>query len=425
MIARIIFVVYRAVTLLLLPAIFVRYVMKAWLTPSYRARIAERFGSLPGDMPTGMIWVHAVSVGEVNAAVPLITDLVRSQPRRLLVTCVTPTGSGQIVKVLGEQVMHAYAPVDTGIVVKRFLKRLRPSMVVIMETELWPNLIHQCWTERVPVVFANMRLSDRTFAGASRMRLLSRYILKDVDALCVQTEEDGRRVVELGAQSSRVSVTGNLKFDVVAAEDTLGKGREIRDYLGGDAIDAIILGSSHDGEEAGFLAMLEKLKRSFPDIVGIIVPRHPERFDPVHEIVSRHGFDVVRKSRWGTRLPDGADVVLVDTMGELVEFYAASDIAVVGGSFVPAGGHNILEPLMVGTPLVFGPRMSNFRQISRLVVSNQAGCQAADMSDLATIVARLLEQSDLRRTMIENGYQLLAENRGSVEKTREKLLSFL
>ena len=422
---RIAFLVYRAAMFLLLPVILIRYFLKAQFTSAYRDRLSERFGFIPDQMPTGMIWIHAVSVGEVNAAVPLITDLLQYQKRQVLVTCVTPTGSTQISRSLGAQVEHVYAPVDAGFVVRRFLKRLRPAMIVIMETELWPNLIHQSTSANIPVVFANMRLSDRTFAGASRIKQLSRYILKDASAFCVQTEEDGHRIVELGASQSKVSVTGNLKFDVIAPEGVSEKGKEIRDYLGGDGIQAIILGSSHDGEEAGFLDMLEKLKDDFPNVIGIIVPRHPERFDSVFEVTSRRGFSVVRKSQWGSQLPDRVDVILVDSMGELMEFYAASDIAVVGGSFVPVGGHNILEPLMVGTPLVYGPQMSNFRQISRLVLSAQAGCRVADMNDLSTIVAQLLKQSDFRKEMIHNGYRLLAENRGSVESTRQKLISFL
>ena len=422
---RIVFLVYRAAMFLLLPVILIRYFLKAQFTSSYRDRIAERFGFLPAHMPTGMIWIHAVSVGEVNAAVPLINDLLQSQERQVLVTCVTPTGSTQISKSLGEQVAHVYAPFDAGIVVRRFLNRLKPAMIVIMETELWPNLIHQSASENIPVVFANMRLSDRTFAGASRIKQLSRFILKNASAFCVQTEEDGHRIVELGAQQSKVSVTGNLKFDVIAPEGVSEKGKEIREYMGGDGIKPVILGSSHDGEEAGFLDMLEKLKNEYPNVLGIVVPRHPERFDSVFEIISRRGFGVVRKSQWGSQLPDCVDVVLVDSMGELMEFYAASDIAVVGGSFVPVGGHNILEPLMVGTPLVFGPQMSNFRQISRLVLSAQAGHCVADMGNLGTVVAQLLKQSDLRKAMIHNGYRLLTENRGSVESTREKLLSVL
>ena len=424
---RITLLVYRVAMTLLLPLIFVRYILKALFTASYRERLAERFGFLPEGLPDRPIWVHAVSVGEVNAAVPLVLNLLQNQDRPVLMTCVTPTGSAQIRKSLGEKVAHVYAPVDAGIIVHRFLQRLAPAMVVIMETELWPNLIHQSTSKQVPVVFANMRISDGTYTRASRFGQLSRYILKDVSAFCVQTEEDSRRIVDLGALESKTDVTGNLKFDVVAPTDVLERGLEIRSCLGGAEKKVIVLGSSHEGEEMAFLDVLESTRDTFPatSIVGVIVPRHPERFDSVSEYITRRGLQVTRWSESKESLPDSVDVLLVDTMGELMEFYAAGDIAVVGGSFVPVGGHNILEPLMVGTPVLFGPEMSNFRQIAELVLAAYSGCQVADQSELTNKLTSLLNQADLREEMTANGYRLLEDNRGSVNRTEKKLLSLI
>ena len=424
---RITLLVYRVAMTLLLPLIFVRYILKALFTASYRERLAERFGLLPEGLPERPIWVHAVSVGEVNAAVPLVLNLLQNQDRPVLMTCVTPTGSAQIRKSLGEKVAHIYAPVDAGIIIHRFLQRLKPAMVVIMETELWPNLIHQSTSNQVPVAFANMRISDGTYTRASRFRQLSRYILKDVSAFCVQTEEDSRRIVDLGALDSKTDVTGNLKFDVVAPTDVLERGLEIRTRLGGAEKKVIVLGSSHEGEEMAFLDVLESTRDTFPatSIVGVIVPRHPERFDSVSEYITRRGLQVTRWSESKESLPDSVDVLLVDTMGELMEFYAAGDIAVVGGSFVPVGGHNILEPLMVGTPVLFGPEMSNFRQIAELVLAANSGCQVADESELANKLASLLNQAGLREEMTANGYRLLEDNRGSVNRTEKKLLSLI
>ncbi len=420
---RMILVVYRTVMFLLLPVIYVRYLLKAGFTPSYRERIAERFGVLPDRVPTGTIWIHAVSVGEVNAAVPLVNNLLQTQNRPVLITCVTPTGSAQIKKSLGDQVTHVYAPVDAGIIVRAFLRKLKPAIIVIMETEMWPNLIHHCTSANIPVYFANMRLSDRTFARAARLKPFSGYVLNDVNAFCVQTEEDRRRVADIGVPDSKISVTGNLKFDVIAPEEVLARGKEIRERLGQDDVQVMILGSSHDGEETGFLDVLERLKEEFPMLIGIIVPRHPERFDAVHQVVTQRGLHVVRRSQWNAQLPDEAEIILVDSMGELMEYYAASDVAVVGGSFVDVGGHNVLEPLMTGTALIFGPQMSNFRLISRLVLSAQAGFQVSDLDELAMSARNLLGNPDLHREMVGRGYQLLAENRGSVERTCERLLS--
>ncbi len=422
---RMIFAVYRMVMLLLLPAIYIRYVLKAGFTPSYRERIAERFGILPDSISTGTIWVHAVSVGEVNAAVPMIESLLQTQNRQVLITCVTPTGSAQIKKSLGDQVTHVYAPVDVGIVVRAFLRKLKPAMIVIMETEMWPNLVHCSTCANIPVLFANMRISDRTFARAARLKPFSRFVLNDVSAFCVQTEDDRQRIVNIGVPDSKISVTGNLKFDVTAPEEVLAKGKQIRARLGKDEVKVMILGSSHDGEEAGFLDVFEGMKDEFPMLLGIIVPRHPERFDAVYQAISRRGLRVVRRSQWDGQLPDEANILLVDSMGELMEYYAASDVAVVGGSFVPVGGHNVLEPLMTGTVLIFGPQMSNFRLISQLVLSAQAGLQVSDMDELAMSAGKLLGNSGLRQEMVVKGYQLLAENRGSVKRTCDRLLSVL
>ena len=420
---KMIFVVYRMVMFLLLPVIFFRYVLKAGFTPSYRERIAERLGILPDSVPTGTIWVHAVSVGEVNAAVPMIKNLLQTQNRQVLITCVTPTGSAQIKKALGEQVTHVYAPVDVGFIVKAFLRKLKPAMIVIMETEMWPNLIFHSTCANIPVLFANMRLSDRTFARVVRLKQFSGYVLQDVSAFCVQTEEDHRRIAKIGLPDSKISVTGNLKFDVTAPEDVLERGRQIRERLGADDVQVIILGSSHDGEETGFLDVFVKMKEEFPMLLGVIVPRHPERFDPVCQTISQRGLHVVRRSQLNGQLPDEAEILLVDSMGELMEYYAACDVAVVGGSFIPVGGHNILEPLMTGTPLIFGPHMSNFRLISQLVLSAQAGFQVSNMDELGTSIEKLLRNSELHQEMVVKGYQLLADNRGSVKRTCEKLMS--
>ena len=424
---RIILLVYSAAMILLLPLVFVRYFLKALFTASYRERLAERFGFLPEGLPDRPIWIHAVSVGEVNAALPLVENLLQNQDHPVLMTCVTPTGSAQIRKSLGDKVTHVYAPVDAGVIVRRFLQRLKPAMVVIMETELWPNLIRQSTSSQVPVAFANMRISDGTYARALRFRQLSRYILKDVSAFCVQTNEDSRRIVDLGAPQVKTSVTGNLKFDVIAPKGVTERGDEIRNRLGGAEKKVIVLGSSHEGEEMAFLDSLASTRNNFPDtsIVGVIVPRHPERFDSVSDYITRRGIQVTRWSESREFLPDTVDVLLVDTMGELMEFYAASDIAVVGGSFVPVGGHNILEPLMVGTPVLFGPEMSNFRQIAELVLTANAGCQVADKSELTSGVCRLLVQSELSEEMTANGYRLLEGNRGSVNLTRNKILSVI
>ncbi len=425
MMGRTVFWVYRAVMMLLVPVILIRYLLKAGTQPTYRERLLERFGILPDQLPTGMLWVHAVSVGEVNAATPLVKNLLSKTDHSILMTCVTPTGSAQIRQTFADQVAHVYAPVDAAVVVNRFLRRLRPAAIVIMETEIWPSLIVCGHSKGIPVMFANMRLSDRTFRRASGMTRFSRFVLGGADSFCVQTEEDQTRIRQLGASPAKITITGNMKFDLEAPAAVLDKGQAIRERLGGHNAQIIILGSSHEGEEALFLAVFEKLKVEFQNLLCIVVPRHPERFDRVFESMSGSGISAVRSSQWDGSNLQSIDVVLVDRMGELMQYYAASDIAVVGGSFVPVGGHNILEPLMVGTPPVFGPEMSNFRQISQLVLSAEAGIQVLDADGLGPQMAQLLRCPELRETLGGNGKRLLAGNQGATQTTSEKLLSLI
>ena len=418
---KLLFTFYRIVIFLLLPAIYVRYMLKGIRKPMYRERMMERFGAIPAHTKKGVIWIHAVSVGEVNAALPLVKNLLAVQDRPILMTCVTPTGSAQIKTSLGDQVEHIYAPIDAGVIVRKFLKKLQPCAIVIFETELWPSLIRNGLSQNIPILFANLRLSDNTFRNGKRLQSLSRYTLRGVDAFCVQTSVDSERIVSLGADSARVHTTGNLKFDVKPPSGIRESGRSLREYWGGESRETIILGSSHEGEEILFIKAFERLRERFPRLVCVIVPRHPERFDQVFQMISESGYSVIRRSNWQDDTPESIDVVLVDTMGELIHFYAAADVAVVGGSFVPIGGHNILEPILAGIPPVFGPEMSNFREISRLTLSAQAGRQVQNTRELETVIAAYLDDPKLRNTAAGNGEELLQDNQGALATTLEHL----
>ena len=422
---KLLFNFYRTVIFLLLPAIYVRYMLKGIRRPVYRERMMERFGAIPAHTKKGVIWIHAVSVGETNAALPLVKNLLAAQDRPILMTCVTPTGSAQIKKSLGDQVEHIYAPVDAGVIVRKFLKKLQPCAIVIFETELWPNLIRNGLSKNIPILFANLRLSDNTFRNGKRLKSLSRYTLQGVDAFCVQTRVDYERIISLGADPSRVHTTGNLKFDVKPPGGIRESGRSLREYWGGESRETIILGSSHEGEETLFIKTFERLRESFPRLVCVIVPRHPERFDQVFQMISASEYSVVRRSNWQDDAPESIDVVLVDTMGELIQFYAASDVAVVGGSFVPIGGHNILEPILAGIPPVFGPEMSNFREISRLTQSAQAGRQVQSTEELESVIAEYLGDSKLRNMATRNGERLLQDNQGALTATYKCLTTVI
>ena len=411
---------YRTAILVLKPIIVLRYWIKAKRQAAYSDRMSQRFGVLSPKLQGGSIWIHAVSVGEANAAAPLVDRLLADGAGPVLMTCVTPTGSMVIQNRFGERIQHVYAPVDIHTTVQKFLAKIQPRALIIVETELWPNLIFCSIRQSVPVIFVNMRISDRTFRKAMCVRLLCQHILKGVTAFCVQTASDAERVIALGAAPSRVHVTGNLKFDVPVVRETADIAAGLRKFWGEDRT-VVILGSSHEGEEEMFIKLFGQLRNRFPRIVGIVVPRHPERFDSVFETMSRSEFSVVRRSQWNRQLTESVDLVLVDRMGELMDFYAASDVAIVGGSFVPVGGHNILEPIQAAVPVVFGPHMSNFREISKMVLSDEAGRQANDSEELFTQVEDYLMDADLRENAVRSGRKLLEKNRGSLEATCKHL----
>ncbi len=410
------FYIYAIAITVAAPAIFLRYWLKGRRQQAYRSRIGERFGALPYSLVQGPIWVHAVSVGETTAAIPLVRNLKQSVGGPALMSCVTPTASALIQNKMQDEVDHVYAPVDIRAVVERFITRIAPRALIIIETELWPNLIYACIGRKIPVAFANMRISDDTFRKAMRVRKLCQFIFKHVSVFCVQSPLDAQRVIALGARSSAVTVTGNLKLDVPLPEDTKSQGRALRNRFG-EQRETIILGSSHEGEEELFMQLFAELRKQYPKLLGIVVPRHPERFDQVVEVAEKNGLNTIRRSQWTGEVDRSCDLIVVDCMGELLEFYSAADVAVVGGSFVDAGGHNILEPLLVDVPPVFGPYMSNFRELSELVLKHEAGSQVSDLGELCQTVSQYLSEPKLCKSTAANGAKMIQANRGALHTT--------
>ncbi len=416
---------YRVLINLLVPVVLVRFLIRGATRREYWQRLSERFGYLPSHLSSGPIWIHAVSVGEVNAIRPLVEYLLENSDVPILLSCVTPTGSAQITRLFGSRVSQVYAPVDSGIIVNRALGAVKPCAIIIAETELWPNFLCVSRARKIPVAFVNLRLSDTTFSRAKSFLPLCRHALKNVSAFCVQTKVDAERITALGANSDLVHVTGNLKFDMKAPDGIQETGVALRERWGGTGRPTVVLGSSHEGEENQFLKLMIELRVDISELIAVIVPRHPERFNRVFRQISDCGFSVSRVSEWQSDTKVNSDVILVDSMGKLLEFYAASDIAIVGGSFAAVGGHNVLEPILVGTPVVFGPDMSNFREISRLVLENGAGERVDDFAALMPALSRLLQDSDLRELRVNNGGRLLEKYRGALQRTTYHLESFL
>ncbi|BAU50335.1 3-deoxy-D-manno-octulosonic acid transferase [Sulfurifustis variabilis] len=386
--------------------------------PGYWRRISERFGHIgPIDRP--VIWLHAVSVGETQAAAPLVRALLDRFPRyRLLVTTMTPTGSATVRRLFDDEVAHCYVPYDLPSAVGRFLDRVQPAIAIVMETELWPNLFHLCRDRGIPVMVANLRLSERAVQRYLRFPRLMRATLAQATVLAPQTQADAERVRRLGAPGEIVHVTGSIKFDVNLSASVREATEVLRGQWGRDR-PVWLAASTHEGEEELVLAARTQLTRRFPDHLLVIVPRHPERFAPVARLTKKSG---CRTALWSERrgpIDAAVEVLIGDTMGELQLFYGAADVAFIGGSLVPTGGHNLLEAAAVGTPVVFGPHMHNFTEIARLTLERGAGVQVMNATQLAPAISDFMGNANRRFNAGEAGKRMVAENRGAVERTLE------
>jgi 3-deoxy-D-manno-octulosonic-acid transferase len=402
---------YTGLLYLILPLALLRLYWRGRHDAGHRRRWRERLGFFP-PLPSGCLWVHAVSLGETRAALPLIRALLERYPDQpLLVTTTTLTGSRQVREALGERVLHVYAPYDLPGAVRRFLRQTRPRLAVIMETELWPNLLRQCAVAGIPTMIANARLSERSARGYARIRRLTASMLRDVTLIAAQAEADADRFRALGAP--RVAVTGNLKYDLSLPDDLPERGWQLRRELLGEERRVWIAASTHAGEDEPILAALALLRPRWPELLLLLVPRHPERFDGVAALCRQQGCKLVRRSEQRACAPDTA-VFLGDTMGELLLFYAAADLAFVGGSLVDTGGHNVLEPALLGLPVLFGPHMFNFTEASQRLLEAEAAWQVTDAAALATAVDRLLADPELRRTIGQRGRAVVERHRGAL-----------
>ena len=406
------FVVY-----LLMPYALGNLVWRGLRYPAYWYGWPERFGFVQPLDATRTIWVHAVSVGEVRSAAPLILALADRYPEhRLVVTTMTPTGAKQVRELCGERVTHCYVPYDLPDAVRRFLDRVRPEAAIIAETEFWPNIFAECGRRKIPLLLVNGRVSQASLRGYLRVPNIARAMLANADLLCAQTRVDAQRLRNLGVPESLIRVTGNLKFDVELPARLLGEAHELRG-LWGRSRPVLIAASTHRGEERKVLDAFARLKARLPDLLLVLVPRHPERFRSVARLCRRSGYAVALRSRTPGALPSGTEVLVGDTMGELQRLYAASDVAFIGGSLVPHGGQNLLEACAVRVPVVFGPHMFHFEEISAMAVERGAARQVLDLDGLVAAVALYFEQPELRRVAGLAAHTLVAENRGALERT--------
>jgi 3-deoxy-D-manno-octulosonic-acid transferase len=409
--------VWRIAVYLLLPYAVGNLIWRGLRYPEYWHRWPERFGFVARLSGLRTLWVHAVSVGEVRSAAPLVNALVERYPKhRIVVTTMTPTGSKQVRDLFGDRVSHCYVPFDFPDAVRRFLDRVRPEAAVIAETEFWPNIFAACGRRRIPLLLVNGRVSQASLRGYLRVPNIARAMLANADLLCAQTRVDAQRLRNLGAAEHLIHVTGNLKFDVEVPARLLEEARDLRAHWGRDR-PVLIAASTHAGEERKVLEAYALLKRRFATLLLVLVPRHPERFHAVAASSRRRGFAVALRTRTPAALPPGTEVLVGDTMGELQRLYAAADVAFIGGSLVPHGGQNLLEACAVEVPVVFGPHMFHFEEISAMALERGAARQVHDVQGLAEAVALYFDQPDLRRAAGSAAHTLVTDNRGALERT--------
>ena len=414
--------VYTLLFFLALPGIWLRLLWKSRRLPGYRQRIGERFAIYPkGKAPSqSVLWVHAVSVGECEAAFPLIKRLLElPEPPRVLMTATTPTGSSRIQTVLGSQVDHVYLPYDLPFLVERFLNRFQPQLAVIMETEIWPNLFTACRQRGVPLMIINGRLSDRSTRGYSRLMTLIAPALQSARRILVQSDEDALRYQSLGAHEDSVIVCGNLKYDLHWDDTMVLASQSLRRDLF-EQRPVIVAGSTHYGEEAPLLEAFLKLRVTHPTAVLVLAPRHPERSAEIFKLIRSQGLPVLCRSSSDSFTADHA-VLLIDGIGELRRFYGTADVAYIGGSLISHGGQNPLEPLIQGIPVIFGPSMENFREAREKILNVGAGIEISDVESLHTAWLTLLSNPKEALRRGSAGRRLIEDNRGALSRTLDQI----
>jgi 3-deoxy-D-manno-octulosonic-acid transferase len=401
---------YSLAWLLVLPFAFLYLLWRSRRQPEYRRHWAERLGLAPRSPDRPVIWIHAVSVGETRAAAPLVKALGHKHPNHaILLTHATPTGRATGHELFGDQVRRAYLPYDFPPLVWLFLKRVRPELGIIMETELWPNLFRACRLRHIPLVLVNARLSEHSARGYRRFATLTCMALRDLSAIAAQTEGDAERLRSLGAE--KITITGNVKFDATPPPDTNAKTATLKTLFGGRFV--FLCASTREGEEA---LLLEALANLPADVLLVIVPRHPQRFEEVAQLLRARGLSFVRRSE-GLAVKPETRVFLGDSMGELAAYYAAAHLCYVGGSLLPLGGQNLIEAAAAGCPALIGPHTWNFLEAAEQAVARGAARRVQDAGELRAALLTLHGDTATRQQMAEAGLAFAQANRGATERT--------
>lgn len=405
---------YSVLLYLLSPLLIVYLAFRAIKSPDYRGRWDERFG-LAQLKPTDLL-IHSVSMGETLAAIPLIRLIMQTHPElSITVTTTSPTGSAEVRKAFGDQVQHCYLPFDLPWCMSRFLRQLSPKWCIIMETELWPNLLALAAKRGVRLMLANARLSAKSAAQYAKRSQLSRPMLQRLDVVAVQTQAEAQRFIDLGVPADRVTVCGSLKFDLSITPERLTLARALRQTWGRETAPVWVAGSVHPGEFDAMLSAHKRLLAKWPEALLIIAPRHPEQFAAVADVVASQGFEYVRRSD-ARAITATTQVLVGDTMGELLTFYGAADQAFVGGTLIENGGHNPLEPAAMGVPVMVGPNHWDFAQITQMLADAGGLRIVSSGQELGDNLIQYFEQPILRQQAAEAGLAVVEANRGALQR---------
>ena len=406
---------YLGLFYLLLPPLIVFQYFRGIKQPDYHARWKEYFGFYTVKHAQQVIWLHAASVGEVEAANALINYFHQHYPYKILITTSTEPGYQRVCALQGDKVEHVYLPLDLPDAMARFFKHFQPRIAVIMETEIWPALFIQCAEKSIPLFIVNARLSEKSAQSYRKLNGFLRKVFSSINGVVVQTEDDAQRYQEIGVSADKITVSGNIKLDMTIPESTRGQAIQLKQELFPQRL-IFVVGSTHPGEDELFLKVYQRLKSEFPALLLILVPRQPRRAKEIARLCLAENLAVVARTE-SRPCTTATDVYLVDTMGELKQMYALADCSFVAGSMVPIGGHNIFEPVLLDVPVLFGPYMKNSALLARQLLAAKGAIQCFDVADIVNGVTLVLSQSREKDLLVSAGRAFVEQNKGAVQRT--------
>lgn len=415
--------IYTLFHLLALPFIFFRLYRRGKRNPGYRHHWLERFGKIPFRLNT-CIWLHAVSLGESIGAKPLIQQLLQRYPKvPLVITNTTPTGRAFIEAHFGKQVYHAYVPYDIPCFLNRFFRQVKPQLLILMETELWPNLLKVAKKQHIPTLLANARLSERSYRGYRRFHFVTKTMLANLDQICAQYADDQDRFIRLGYPEPRIKAVGSIKFDIQIAPEIFEQAKKLQERWQPKR-PCWIAASTHEGEEDIILTAHHQILAKEPQALLILVPRHPERFQKVANLCEQKGYQITRKSQ-SEAVVNSCPILIGDTMGELLIYYASAQIAFVGGSLKPVGGHNLLEPAALGVPTLTGPHYFNFQHITKSLLEAGFTQRVSNADTLAQAILNAFANPEVTRKKGLEAKAWVAQNQGATQRHLQIIEKFI